>query len=113
MRPPVLTAVVPLFNLPCSWGPSAGGMSVGSHLIANGGDHEGLFRAAVLFCGSLLPTGDISLQQPTFDGTVALAGCTNAKDKLECLRGISAENLTAASAPVRNLFDYEVCAARP
>ena len=88
-------------------------MSVGSHLVANGGDHEGLFRAAVLFCGSLLPTGDISRQQSTFDSTVALAGCAGAKDKLECLRGIPAENLTAASAPVRNLFDYEVCVVRP
>ena len=87
-----------------SWGPSAGGFSVGAHLVANGGDNEGLFRAAVLSCGSLLPTGDMSTLQPSFDGVVAHAGCTAAEDKLQCLRGLPVENFTAAGASVTSFF---------
>ncbi|KAM5544406.1 hypothetical protein V8D89_002066 [Ganoderma adspersum] len=89
------------------WGCSAGGMSVGAQLVANGGDNEGLFRAAVLSCGSLLPTGDISGQQLTFDSTVAYVGCADAMDKLECLRGVPADNLNAAATPVPNIFGYK------
>ena len=93
-----------------SWGPSAGGLSVGSQLVANGGDSEGLFRAALLSCGSLLPTGDISDQQPSFDSVVTHVGCGNAIDKLNCLRGVPAENLTTAAALISNinLFSYGV-----
>ncbi|KAM5544126.1 hypothetical protein V8D89_002175 [Ganoderma adspersum] len=88
------------------WGPSAGGLSVGSPLVANGGDKDGLFRAAVLSCGSLLPTGDISNQQPFFDSIAADAGCADSADKLECLRGILAENLTATAAAIPSFFGY-------
>ena len=91
-----------------SWGPSAGGSSVGSQLVANGGDDEGLFRAAVLSCGSLVPTGDLSNQQRFFDVVSAGAGCAGAVDKLGCLRGVPAENLTAAAAAIPDLFDYPV-----
>ena len=87
-------------------------MSVGSQLAANGGDNEGLFRAAVLSCGSLLPTGDVSTQQRTFDSTVAHVGCANAVDKLECLRGVPAEDLNAAATPVPNIFGYKVGAGQ-
>ncbi|PIL25483.1 hypothetical protein GSI_13373 [Ganoderma sinense ZZ0214-1] len=88
------------------WGPSAGGSSVGSQLVANGGDDEGLFRAAVLSCGSLVPTGDLSEQQRSFDIVVEGTGCSGAADKLECLRGVPAENLTTAAAAIPNVFDY-------
>lgn len=36
------------------WGESAGAISVGFHLIANNGNHEGLFRAAIMQSGSNL-----------------------------------------------------------
>ena len=81
---------------------------MGSHLVANGGDNEGLFRAAVLSCGFLLPTGDISLQQPFFDSVAAYSGCAGARDKLGCLRRIPAENLTAAAASLPSFFGYKV-----
>ena len=87
-----------------SWGPSAGGFSVGAHMVTNGGDNEGLFRAAVLSCGSLLPTGDMSTLQPSFDSIVAHAGCAAAEDKLRCLRGLPVENFTAAAASVTSFF---------
>ena len=87
-------------------------MSVAAHLFANGGDNEGLFRAAVLSCGSLLPTGDMSSQQRTFDSTIAHVGCADAVDKLECLRRVPAEDLNAAATPVPNIFGYQVGAGQ-
>ena len=92
-----------------SWGPSAGALSVGSHLAANGGDNEGLFHAAAMSCGSVLPTGDIFEQQPYFDTIAAHAGCADAGDKLECLRGVPAEDLVAAGGSIPSYFDYKVC----
>ena len=82
---------------------------MGSQLVANGGDNEGLFRAAVLSCGFQLPTGDIAKQQPFFDSIAAAAGCSDGTgDKLECLRGIPAENLTGAAALLPSFFGYKV-----
>lgn len=60
-------------------------------------------------CGTLLPTGDISIVQPTFDGVVAYAGCAATEDKLECLRGVPVENFTAAAASVSSFFGDKVC----
>ena len=77
-------------------------------MVANGGDDEGLFRAAVLSCGSLVPTGDLSNQQRFFDIVLAGTGCSGAVDKLGCLRAVPAANLTAAAAAIPNLFDYPV-----
>ena len=84
-------------------------MSVGSHLVANGGDTEGLFRAAVMAGGSLLPTGDTSKQQLCFDTVAAHVGCGAAEDKLQCLRGVPAANLTAATALTPSFLGYKVC----
>ncbi|KAJ8495240.1 hypothetical protein ONZ51_g1826 [Trametes cubensis] len=88
------------------WGESAGAISIGLQMVTNGGDNEGLFRGAIMNSGSPLPTGDIELQQPAYDTVVEHAGCTNAEDTLECLRGVSADTLMAAAAAVPNLFDY-------
>ena len=33
-----------------SWGQSAGGMSVGTHFVVNGGNPAGLFRGAIMVC---------------------------------------------------------------
>ena len=96
-------------NVAYSWGASAGGMSVGSHLVANGGDNEGLFRAAVMAGGSLLPTGDTSKQQSCFDTVAAHVGCGAAEDKLQCLRGVPGGNLTAATALTPSFLGYKVC----
>ena len=43
-----------------SWGQSAGAISVGLHMLANGGDTEGLFRAAFMQSGAPTPVGDIT-----------------------------------------------------
>ncbi|PIL25488.1 hypothetical protein GSI_13378 [Ganoderma sinense ZZ0214-1] len=54
------------------WGTSSsdGVFAVGAQLVTNGDDDEGLFHAAVMSCGSLLPTGDTANQQSSFDGVV-------------------------------------------
>jgi hypothetical protein len=44
-----------------SWGQSAGAMSVSLQMVANGGNPEGLFRAAFMQSGSPIPAGDITL----------------------------------------------------
>ena len=43
-----------------SWGQSAGSVSVSLQMLTNGGDTEGLFRAAFMQSGSPQPTGDIT-----------------------------------------------------
>jgi hypothetical protein len=44
-----------------SWGQSAGAISVGLQLVTNGGNPDGLFRAAFMQSGSPPSTGDITL----------------------------------------------------
>ena len=43
-----------------SWGQSAGSVSVSLQMVTNGGDAEGLFRAAFMQSGSPPPTTDIT-----------------------------------------------------
>ena len=43
-----------------SWGQSAGSMSVSLQMVTNGGNTEGLFRAAFMQSGSPIPTSDIT-----------------------------------------------------
>ena len=45
---------------PLSWGESAGSISVSLQMVTNGGDTEGLFRAAFMESGSPLATSDIT-----------------------------------------------------
>ena len=108
-----VTALISSLNMNCSWGGSAGALSVASHMVANGGDNEGLFRAAAMSCGSVLPTGDIAVQQQFFDTIAAYVGCSDAEDKLECLRGVPAEDLVAAGATIPHNFGYKVRTTHP
>ncbi|KAL1945641.1 hypothetical protein VTO73DRAFT_1643 [Trametes versicolor] len=87
-------------------GASAGAVSVGLHMVTNGGDNEGLFRAGIMHAGSPLPTGDIEIQQRFYDTVVEQANCTSPADTLECLRQISANTLLQAAKAVPNTFDY-------
>ncbi|KAL4889553.1 Alpha/Beta hydrolase protein [Aspergillus ambiguus] len=70
------------------WGESAGAYSVGAHLVANGGDNEGLFRAAIMESGNAVgpPWNGTAWHQPMYDRIVNKTGCTSAADTLECLR---------------------------
>ncbi|KIJ12829.1 hypothetical protein PAXINDRAFT_117796 [Paxillus involutus ATCC 200175] len=78
------------------WGQSAGAMSVGLQMVTNGGNPDGLFRAAFMESGSPLPLGDISLGQKYYDAIVSETGCSNVSDTLQCLREVPYETFLDA-----------------
>ncbi|KAI0326234.1 carotenoid ester lipase precursor [Cubamyces sp. BRFM 1775] len=86
------------------WGESAGAISVAMHMIANGGNAEGLFRGAFMESGSPIPTGDITHGQGDYDKIVAETGCTGAADTLQCLRGVPYDTLKKAVDASPNIF---------
>ncbi|KAL2832450.1 Alpha/Beta hydrolase protein [Aspergillus cavernicola] len=81
------------------WGESAGAYSVGAHLVANDGDNEGLFRAAIMESGNAVgpPWNGTDWYQPMYDRIVNKAGCTNSSDTLQCLREVSFDSLYAVA----------------
>ncbi|KAJ5632333.1 Triacylglycerol lipase (LipA) [Penicillium lividum] len=76
------------------WGESAGAYSVGDHLVTNGGDNEGLFRAAIMDSGNAVgpPYNGTEWHQPMYNGIVERAGCSNETNTLQCLRDLPYEN---------------------
>jgi triacylglycerol lipase len=82
------------------WGQSAGASSVGWQLVAYGGRHDGLFRAAIQESGGPVDTKPVATAedwQPIYDNITAAVGCgTNATaDSLACLRTVPIEKLAA------------------
>ncbi|KAJ7220049.1 carotenoid ester lipase precursor [Mycena pura] len=95
------------------WGGSAGSVSVGLHMVTNGGDPEGLFRAAFMACsnlhsvsGSVIPTQDITAGQPSYDQIVSLSGCSSSSDTLACLRTVPYQTLLDAVNQTPSIFSY-------
>lgn len=85
------------------WGQSAGAGSTMFHLIANGGDNEGLFRAAMGDSPSLnfMPTFDEEYDEDIFTQYAGFAGCGGrGSNTLRCLRSASANTLAMASSRV-------------
>ncbi|KAI0060454.1 carotenoid ester lipase precursor [Artomyces pyxidatus] len=89
------------------WGESAGAISVGMHMITNGGHTEGLFRAAIMQSGSPTPIGSITHGQPYYDGLVKGVGCSGAADTLHCLRHAPIAKLRAAINASPGLYAYQ------
>ncbi|TBU41183.1 alpha/beta-hydrolase [Dichomitus squalens] len=89
------------------WGESAGGISVALHLVTNGGNTEGLFRAAFMQSGSPIPIGDITEGQIVYDQLVEVTLCSGAADTLQCLREVPYEVLKAAIDNTPGLFSYQ------
>ncbi len=66
-------------------------------MLTNDGDTEGLFRAGIMSSGSLVPTGDITELQSTYDFVVDQVGCADKSDTLACLRTVSSDSLLTAA----------------
>ncbi|KAI0766816.1 carotenoid ester lipase precursor [Irpex lacteus] len=90
------------------WGQSAGAISAGLHLLANGGNTEGLFHAAFLESGSIPPVGEISKGQRWYDSLVRQSGCAGTNDTLACIREtVPAEVIDAIEATSPSVFSTE------
>ncbi|KAF7366926.1 Carboxylic ester hydrolase [Mycena sanguinolenta] len=89
------------------WGESAGAISTAAHLVTNGGNNEGLFRAAIMDSGSPLWVGDITHGQPSYDFIVEQTGCSHALDTLDCLRDAPVDTLMRATNSTPNMFSYQ------
>ncbi|KDQ62130.1 hypothetical protein JAAARDRAFT_203342 [Jaapia argillacea MUCL 33604] len=89
------------------WGESAGAISVALQMLTNGGNAEGLFRAAFMESGSPIPVGDISHGQPYYDALVSETGCSGASDTLQCLRQVPYAQLMAAVDQSPGIFSYQ------
>lgn len=89
------------------WGESAGAFSVGYHLLAFDGEHDGLFRAAIMESGTALgsPLQNASNiaktggYQEQYDNVTATVGCDKSADSFRCLRETSFDKLNAAFEP--------------
>ena len=95
---------------PCSWGESAGAISVALQLLTNGGNSEGLFRGAFMQSGSPIPVGAIEHGQDDYDALVSETGCSAASDTLQCLREVPYATLKAAVDKSAGFFSAQVCA---
>ena len=93
----------------CSWGESAGSISVYFQLFANGGKTDGLYRAGMMSSGFGVPTGDITDVQATYDLVVEEVGCATANDSLACLRTVPADSLLAAANNTTPVGGFFVC----
>ncbi|KAN0142053.1 Alpha/Beta hydrolase fold [Lactarius tabidus] len=89
------------------WGQSAGSISVSLQMVTNGGNTEGLFRAAFMQSGSPTPTSDITAGQPYYDFLVESTGCSGSSDTLECLRETPYDTLKAAVNKTPSVFSYQ------
>lgn len=98
------------YNRACrpSWGESAGAISAALHMLADGGNTGGLFRAAFMESGAPIPVGDITHGQKYYDSIVASTGCSGAADTLACLRTVSYASLKAAINQTPSIFAYQV-----
>ncbi|KIK61900.1 hypothetical protein GYMLUDRAFT_243066 [Collybiopsis luxurians FD-317 M1] len=89
------------------WGESAGSFSVASQMLANGGNPEGLFRAAFMQSGSPVAVEDITNGQQYYDQIVAATGCSGKSDTLRCLRRAPYTQLKAAADATPDFLSYQ------
>ncbi|KAI2632275.1 sterol esterase [Hypoxylon sp. NC1633] len=94
------------------WGESAGAISVFDQMALYDGDNtyngKKLFRAAMMDSGSIVPAQpvDCSRCQDIYDTVVREAGCTNAADTLDCLRGVDYDTFLNAANSVPGILSY-------
>ncbi len=78
-------------------------------MLTNGGNPEGLFRAAVMESGAPVPVGPIENGQVYYDAVVRDTGCSGAADTLQCLREAPFDRLKAAIDNTPGIFAFQVC----
>ncbi|KAI1396861.1 sterol esterase [Hypoxylon fuscum] len=94
------------------WGESAGAISVFDQMALYGGDNtyngKKLFRAAIMNSGSVVPAQamDCAKGQGIYDTVVREAGCVDAADTLECLRGLDYDTFLDAVNSVPGILSY-------
>ncbi|OJT15041.1 Lipase 1 [Trametes pubescens] len=89
------------------WGESAGSQSVAFHMLTNGGNTEGLFRAGWMESGSTSPAGNVSKIQPNFDFIASETGCADEIDILECLREVPASVIQTAMDKTATFLSFQ------
>ncbi|CAA7260930.1 unnamed protein product [Cyclocybe aegerita] len=89
------------------WGVSAGAISVAMHMLLDDGNENGSFHGGVMEAGSPLVLPDIVNQQRHFDALVAHTNCTDAPDRLECLRDAPYEALVEGVKNSSTIPSYE------
>lgn len=77
-------------------------------MVANDGNNENLFRAAIMQSGAPIPVGDITNGQVYYDQIVADTGCAGSSDTLACLRTVPYSRLKPAIDKIPSIFDYQV-----
>ena len=77
-------------------------------MLTNGGNTEGLFRAAFMESGSPIPVGDITHGQRYYDAVVREVGCSTASDSLACLRTVDYAALHRAMDNSPGIVSYQV-----
>lgn len=93
-------------------GESAGSWSVTAHLVANDGNHEDLFRAAVgISGGPLKVTNHQGRPQELFNSLVEYVDCASATDKIACLRLAPYEKIYEHAQSVNFLLGYRSLAS--
>ncbi|KAK0237817.1 Alpha/Beta hydrolase protein [Armillaria nabsnona] len=88
------------------WGESAGAISVGLHLLYNGGTTEGLFRGVFMESGAPWTTRNMSYGQPSFDHIAHETGCNTSNSVINCLRDVPYDTLMAAINTLPSVFNY-------
>ncbi|KAK0545141.1 hypothetical protein OC846_005785 [Tilletia horrida] len=93
------------------FGQSAGAYAVGAQLLANRGNSEGLFHAAIMHSGSPAAGSALPPTHPrveaTFANLTAMVNCPNDQNAFQCLRETDQALLGNASAIIaQNFNDY-------
>lgn len=80
------------------WGESAGGNSVGTHLVAYGGRDDKLFRAGIMESGAPTPFityPNASTWDKYYNNITDATNCSSASNTLACLRKVPIERLSS------------------
>lgn len=94
------------------WGESAGSISVFDQMALYDGDNtyngSPLFRGGIMDSGSIVPADavDSAKAQAIYDAVVQDAGCSDADDTLECLRGLDYTTFLNAANSVPGILSY-------